>query len=211
MGRESTCTCECDGAQHRIKALIEPPDLILRGEIRQRLPFLELRQIHADSERLRFTFQGKPFALVLGTTLAAKWAHALTAPPPSLAKKLGITPDTLVRVIGPVDDTALRDALSSANSVADKDVDLILARVNTPTELSKALRAAAKQLALRVPIWFIYPKGRGHALTENDVRSTALAAGIVDTKVAAVSATLTALRFVKRRDDLDRVGCPSFP
>jgi hypothetical protein len=31
------------------------------------------------------------------------------------------------------------------------------------------------------------------------VRSTALATGIVDTKVAAVSSALTALRFVKRK------------
>jgi hypothetical protein len=54
-------------------------------------------------------------------------------------------------------------------------------------------------LAARVPIWFIYPKGKGHALSENDVRSAGLAAGIVDTKVAAVSPTLTGLRFVLRR------------
>jgi hypothetical protein len=56
-------------------------------------------------------------------------------------------------------------------------------------------------LQKRVPIWFIYPKGRGHALTENDVRATALAAGIVDTKVCAVSPTLTGLRFVRRKSE----------
>jgi hypothetical protein len=33
------------------------------------------------------------------------------------------------------------------------------------------------------------------------VRSTALATGIVDTKVAAVSSTLTGLRFVQRKNE----------
>ena len=116
-----------------------------------------------------------------------------------MPKKLGISGDTVVRLIGAVDDDALRAALSSAKAVAEKNADLIVARVNTPDELAQALRTTAKQLAARVPIWFIYPKGRGHALTENEVRSTGLAAGIVDTKVCAVSASLTGLRFVRRR------------
>jgi hypothetical protein len=131
--------------------------------------------------------------------LAGKWLTTLTTSPPSLAKKLGISADTVVRVVGPVDDDQLRAVLSEARAVADKDPDLILARVDTPEELATSLRTTAKQLAARIPIWFIYPKGKGHPLSENEVRSTALAAGIVDTKVAAVSPTLTALRFVRRR------------
>jgi hypothetical protein len=104
-------------------------------------------------------------------------------------------------MIGPLDDEPLRTALSTAKSIADKHADLILARVNTPEELANALRVTADQLAARAPIWFIYPKGKGHPLTESDVRSTALAAGIVDTKVASVSPALTGLRFVRRREE----------
>ena len=199
MGREAQCECECNGESARVKALIEPPELILRGEIRRRLPFSQLKQVRAEGRFLRFLCGPDTFVLALGNAIAEKWAAALTTPPPSLAKKLGISADTVVRVIGAVDDEALRQALSSAKAIADQDPGLILARVNTPQELASALRTAARQLAARVPIWFIYPKGRGHALNENDVRSSALATGIVDTKVAAVSPTLTALRFVKRR------------
>jgi hypothetical protein len=200
MGREAECECEWNGARSRVKALIEPPDLILRGEIRRRLPFVELKQIRADGEQLHFAAGDETFALVLGDAMARKWVKALTTAPPSLAKKLGISGDTIVRMIGAVDDDALRATLSSAKTVAEKNAELILARVNTPEELAKALRTAAKQLAARVPIWFIYPKGLGQALTENDVRSTALAAGVVDTKVCAVSPSLTGLRFVRRRE-----------
>lgn len=194
--------CKWNGKQATVKALIEPPDLILRGEVRRRLPISKLEQIHTEDEQLCFTFQGDSCALLLGNALAAKWAATLTTLPPTLAKKLGISADTVVRMIGAVDDDYLRAALSEAKAVAEKNADLILARVNTPEELAKALRTTAKQLAARIPIWFIYPKGKGHALNENDVRSAGLAAGIVDTKVASISPTLTALRFVRRRDDL---------
>lgn len=200
MGRESECECECNGARSRVKVLLEPPDLILRGEISRRLPFSALKQVRADGERLLFTVGSETFALALGSAMAQKWMKALTTPPPSLARKLGISAEVVVRMIGVVDDDALQAALSEAKNVAENNPDLILARVNTAAELAASLRTIAKQLAAGVPVWFIYPKGRGHALTENDVRSTALAAGVVDTKVCAVSPTLTGLRFVRRRE-----------
>lgn len=200
MGLEAECECECNGTRSRVKALLEPPELILRGQVRRRLPLATLKQIRAEGDVLRFNSGNDTFSLAIGAALAEKWAHALTSPPPSLAKKLGIAPETVVRLIGEVDDEALRAALATAKAVADKGADLILARVNTPAEVASVLRAAAKELQARVPIWFIYPKGRGHALTENDVRATALAAGVVDTKICAVSSTLTALRFVRRTD-----------
>jgi hypothetical protein len=159
-----------------------------------------LKQVRTDGGRLRFAFQGENFALNLGNALSLKWSKALTTPPPGLAKKLGISEDTVVRLIGRVDDDALEAALGMAKAVSDKNADLILARVNSPGELARALRTATDQLAARIPVWFIYPKGKGHAMTEAQVRSTALAAGIVDTKVAAVSPLLTGLRFVRRRD-----------
>src|SRR5579863_7151352 len=157
MGNEAICECEWNGSRHKVKALLEPPDLILRGEIRRRLPFAELNEIRAKGDHLSFLFQGESFALALGGNMAPKWARRLTSPPPGLAKKLGITAETLVRMIGPTDDPALREALSAAaQTVTDKNPDLILARVNTPADLTRALRTAAMHLADRVPIWFIY-------------------------------------------------------
>lgn len=200
MGREAECECECNGARCRVKALIEPPELILRGGMRRRLPFSALTDVGADGEMLRFACGPDRFALAVGAAMAEKWARTLTTPPPTLAKKLGITADTAVRVIGEVDDENLQSAIGLARAIRDKNPDLILARVNSPAELSASLRKASTQLAARVPIWFIYPKGRGRALSENDVRAIALAAGIVDTKVCAASPGLTALRFIRRTD-----------
>jgi hypothetical protein len=199
MGRQASCSCVCSGTQHNVKALLEPPELILRGELRRRVPFAEIKNIAADGEWLRFEINQEPLALQLGTAMAAKWAGALLQPLPTLAKKLGITSATTVCMIGSVDDGALRAALNDARALTKSKGDLILARVDTPSDLKAALAKALSQLSCGTPIWFIYRKGPGHPLNENQVRATALAAGIVDTKIAAVSPELSALRFVKRR------------
>jgi hypothetical protein len=191
--------CNWNGEKAEVKALIEPPELILRGGIRRRIPIAAMKQIRAEGEGLLFSFNGEAVALALGNEAATKFAKALTTPPPSLAKKLGITAESVVRTIGEIDDRALEKAISEAKEVTNRSGDLILARVDTPVELTAAIKKAADDLSRGVPIWFIYPKGPGHALNEHIVRATALATGIVDTKVAAVSAALTALRFVKRK------------
>ena len=199
MGREAVCTCIWNGEKSKVKALLEPPDLILRGEIRRKVPFSKMKNVKADGDLLQFKFENDSVALELGTTMAAKWADALVKPPPSLAKKLGITSETTVRMIGPVDDPLLKSALAEAKAVSQRKGELILARVDTLADLHAALDKASAQLKAGVPIWFVYRKGPGHPLNENQVREIALATGIVDTKVASVSAEFSALRFVKRR------------
>jgi hypothetical protein len=213
-----------------VKALLEPPELILREEIRRRIPFAKMKNVGADGDWLRFTFEGEPVAVQLGDGMAAKCADAMLKPPPTLAKKLGITPETTVRTIGPMDDAALKAALEVAAAVSNSKGDLILARVDTPADLNAALAKAASETKSGIPIWFIYRKGddvaaneaivkaagdAGHAAgvplavhaTElvvakngNLVRETALATVIVNTKIASVSAEFSALRFLKRRN-----------
>lgn len=199
MGREAMCACDWNGSVAQVKALLEPPELILRGELRRRLRFDSLREVRADGDALRFAWQDEPVSLALGSAMAAKWVQAILKPPPSLAAKLGITAATRVRVIGEVDDAALRKALAEGADAGSRDADLIVALVNTRADLANTLRSAAAQLARGVPIWLVYRKGPGHPINENDVRSAGLAAGVVDSKVASVSPALTGLRFVKRR------------
>jgi hypothetical protein len=199
MGREATCVCVWNGEKSRVKVLLEPPELIVRGEVRRRVPFSKMKNVKADGDLLHFKFESDSVALELGLVAAAKWADALLKPPPTLAKKLGITSETTVRMIGPVDDTALETALAEAKVLSQRKGELILARVNTSADLNAALEKAADQLQTGVPIWFIYRKGAGHPLSENQVRAAALQTGIVDTKIVSVSAEFSALRFVKRR------------
>ncbi len=200
MGREANCTCEWNGASAQVKALLEPPELILRGSIRRKIPFALMERVTANGERLHFTLGADNICLILGAKMAATWAKALLTAPPTLAKKLGLAPASTVRIIGTIDDDALYQALIEARQVATGSAELVLARINTPAELKAAFRKASDLVARGVPLWIVYRKGPGHAINESDVRSSGLAAGIVDVKVASVSAQLTALKFVKRKN-----------
>jgi hypothetical protein len=121
------------------------------------------------------------------------------APPPTLAMKLGITPDTRIKVIGSVDDEALRNALAEGQMVARGVADVVIARVNSRPELEGAIERSLNHVLNGAHLWIVYRKGKGHAINENDVRDTGLAAGIVDVKIAAVSEQLTGLKFVRRK------------
>jgi hypothetical protein len=199
MGREANCVCEWNGAPAPVKALLEPPTLILRGGIRRKIPFAAMERVTAEGERLLFNFDGDKVCLLLGEAMAAKWAQTLLTAPPTLAKKLGLARASTVWVMGTIDDGALQLALAEARQIATSPAELIVARVNTPAELRAAFRKSANLLASGVPIWIVYDKGPGHAINESDVRSTGLAAAVVDVKVASVSPQLTALKFVKRK------------
>lgn len=177
-----------------MKALLETHELVLRGGIRRRIPFSEIRQMRVKGDSLRFLVEGEAVALMLGSDTAGKWAKAVLNPP-TLAKKLGISKGTTVRVMGEVLDEALEEALRESDRVKTGG-DLLVACVETPEGLEKALKTAAKGSA---PIWIVYRKGPGHAVNEAAVRAAGLATGLVDTKVAAVSVVFTAMRFNQRR------------
>jgi hypothetical protein len=205
MGREANCICEWNSTgtpaqTARVKALIEPPELILRGEIKRRIPIAQMKQVAAQGARLRFRAEGESFSLELGEAQAARWAQALLKPPPTLAHKLGIVPGCTVRVLGTIDDEALSEALSGARVTTRGAVDVIVARVSTRAQIADVWKKAAAQVAGGAALWMVYPKGPGHAINETDVRDAGLAAGFVDVKVAAVSARLTGLKFVRRKN-----------
>jgi len=198
MGREANCVCEWNGKTERVKALLEPPDLILRGAIRRRIPFSAMKRVGVDGGRLRIDC-GDRLWLDLGEAMAAKWAQTMLAPPATLAKKLGIASGSAIRSIGKIDDDALGKALREGRMVTRGPADLIVARVNTQAELAGAFEKTADLLKDGAPIWIVYRKGPGHAIGESNVRATGLAAGVVDVKVASVSAQLTGLKFVRRK------------
>jgi hypothetical protein len=201
MGREAVCTCDWAGTVAEVKALLETSELILRGEIRRRVAFSDIKDVQVRADGLRFKTGGERVELVLGAAVAAKWAAAITSPPPSLARKLGITDKTVVRTIGSIDDENLKAAIAEAARVSSPDADLIVACVDTLEALKASFTQAKAALARAVPIWIVYAKGPGHPLNETAIRTFLRGNGLMDTKVASVSSTLTALRFNLRTSD----------
>jgi len=202
MGQEAECICKSGDIAFTVRALLESAELILRGGMPRRIPFGDMQRVRVEGENLSFSFGEDSISLTLGNNRAAKWAQAILSPPPTLAKKLGITPQTTAQVLGPIDDPVLRAALDEAKEISATRGDLILLRVDSPHGLAAALEQLSEQLAHGVPLWVIYPKGKGHQIDESTVRASVKAQGMTDTKVAAVSSSLTALRFNKRKNQL---------
>ena len=194
MGREAICECTFAGTTTKVKALLESEELIVRGDIHLRAPLHALHHVRVESESLCFNLDKGPIRLELGAAVAKSWAKKIKSPPPSLADKLGITGKT-VRTIGLISDKALDSAINSAAQISPRNPDLILSHVDTPGSLATTLREAKAQLARSIPIWLVYRKGAGHQLNESAIRTCLRAKGLMDTKVASVSAELTALRF----------------
>lgn len=195
MGREAICECDWAGTTANVKVLLESTELIVRGDIRKRIPIKALNSVEAWSGWLRFNVDGEKVQINLGAPLAEKWVTAIKTPPPSLARKLGITNKPIVRIISDIADESLKEAIAEAGQISATNPELIVACVDTPESLAAALRQAKPQLLKSIPIWIVYPKGRGHMLDEATIRAALRGNGMMDTKVASISSALTALRF----------------
>jgi hypothetical protein len=197
MGREATCHCNWGTEEGDCKVLLEGRELILRSGLRRRVSFSAMSGVLARGSNLVFSVGQDHVELGLGPEAAQRWAKAMQTPPPSLAGKLGISRTTRVSVIGKVECEELKEALSEATPATAKDVDLVLLCVNSQSELQQQLAART----YTSPLWIVYPKGTKSEVKESDLRHLLRSLGFVDTKVASVSARLTALRFVQRKSD----------
>lgn len=118
--------------------------------------------------------------------------------PKSLLDKLGVKPGHVVSVLG-VDDAGFRrDLAARAAAVSDgrprRGSDLVFLGAQTPAGLRRLARLR-DAIAPDGAVWVVWPRGRPQ-LKEDQVRAAAIAAGLVDVKVAAFSATHSALKLV---------------
>jgi hypothetical protein len=136
--------------------------------------------------------------LSLGGKPRLVWAGAITEPP-TLAKKLGISTSKAIAVFGSLQDEALEDAFTKATPSLGRESELIFLLAQTPEQLETLLKRCEAEMTSRTPVWVVYPKGKGKPLSESHIRATLRGEGMVDTKVASVSANVTALRFSRRK------------
>ena len=180
-----------------VTAHLDATELTVRGAFRARAPLASLRDVRADGEALRFRTGADDVVLILGRA-AHRWADALAKPPPTLAAKLGITAQTRVLAVGAPGDGELGRALAVGIATTEEP-DLIVARVDAADTLARIAFEHAALIERRVPLWIVYTKGEGAPLGETAVRAMLRERGLIDLKVASVSATLTALQFARRR------------
>jgi hypothetical protein len=125
-----------------------------------------------------------------------------------LPKKLGIKDQFRVLLLdSPADVKAdLKDSLATCQIIKDGrgPLDFAMIFVKSAADLKKKFSQVAKQLAPAGMLWVSWPKkasGVSTDLTENDVRSIGLQAGLVDVKVCAVNEIWSGLKFVIRVQD----------
>ena len=189
-------------------ALLETDEIRFReagdGGLRVRIALRDVTRVEAVGGVLEIVgAAGESLHLELGERVAARWAEKIRSPK-GLLEKLGVKADTAIAIVGELVgelSSALEARASEGRSPEGPRRAASPAIVFLAAEEKRALsRVAALRKALRddAAIWIVYPKGQAH-LKELDVLVAGRAAGLKDVKVARVSETHTALKFVVPR------------
>jgi hypothetical protein len=116
----------------------------------------------------------------------------------SRTEKLGVKPGTHVALRGLKDDAFLAELRDAGAKVAARmgvgPYDIVLVRLDAADELPSLADARAR-IAANGMVWAVWPKGR-KTLREDDIRSFALASGLVDVKVMSFSDELSGLKLM---------------
>ncbi len=120
-----------------------------------------------------------------------------------LARKLGIGPGCVVRLVDPPPGFARALAPLPEGATVRKGLgrgDLVVWFVRSRAVVARGARAMGAR-AGRGGLWIAWPKkssGRAGDLSQAEVRRLGLAAGLVDYKICAIDATWSGLRFARR-------------
>jgi hypothetical protein len=189
MGREARCTVRHDGREAEARARLETDELTVRTPFRLTIPRSRIASTNVRGDELDVAFDGGSVTLVLGEREAARWAHDI-AHPRTLADKLGVKAGQRVRLVGDADP-----ALTGAGErITDGDADVVFVAAESPEDL-RLIGALQDQITSDGAIWVIRPKGRPD-LTEAMVIAAGRDAKLHDVKIARVSDTHTAMKFV---------------
>lgn len=125
----------------------------------------------------------------------------------SLVEKLGIQADTVVGMVSAPPDfrETLGDLPEGAElrEGASVESNLFLWFVRSRAELEKNVPQMV-DLAAQGPLWIAWPKKASRMatdLTQQQVRDTGLAAGLVDYKICAIDKTWSGLLFTRRKPE----------
>lgn len=123
-----------------------------------------------------------------------------------LARKLGIRAGAAVALVGAPPRWAIPDlpeGVAVGNGLGADPVDVVVAFVRARAEVAAGLPALRAAIRRDGSLWFAWPRrAGGHTsdVTESGLREDVLPCGLVDTKVAALDADWSGLRFVWRRE-----------
>jgi len=201
MGREASCTTRVGNETAEVNALLESTTVVLRGALKRKWDIAALKNLRVEGEELRFEAGEEAVALLLGEKEAGKWLTKLQTPPPTLAAKLGVSPENPALLIGPTVgtlDPVLAEALSHGLTGNVKEARMLVAVISKPGELERMADFHATMLCKTV--WVVHQKGRDAFPSDAEIRMELRSRGYVDNKTSAVSDKLTATRYVRTEE-----------
>lgn len=193
MGRETVAHAEWQGQTAEVKAIAEANEVILRGAIKARIPRDAITGLCLEKGLLTIDLGAEQLRLDLGATEAEKWLTLLRTSPPSLAAKLGISPEKPAFLLGETDDPALTEALAGARTGDPASASVVISVISADQDLSHTLN-----FSFRNPdkaIWCVYRKGKAANPGDATIREAMRNAGFRDNKSCSVSERLTATRY----------------
>jgi hypothetical protein len=192
MGQELTCRATCGKQSGQGKAMFETNEILFRGDFRLKIPLKSITKAEARGGKLSLTFPGGPAAFELGGH-AEKWLVRIQNPR-TLMDKLGVKPKVRVNLDGAFDEEFLKQLDARSPERVASDADIVFYAASTQTGLRK-LPSLQARIKSNGAIWVIYPKGRKE-ITEMEVIRAGREAGLVDVKIASISATLTGTKMM---------------
>jgi hypothetical protein len=121
-----------------------------------------------------------------------------------LPQKLGLRPGLKVYVDGAPDHLDELLGGSTYSTRLPREIDVTLLFSTSLARLERRLPVVIERTASNGTVWVCWPKKASRVptdLDENVIRDLGLAAGVVDVKVAAVDATWSGLKLVRRLRD----------
>jgi hypothetical protein len=197
VGNEIKCAIRIGKKRSEGKVLLETSEIIFRGDASLKIPFAEMKSVHALNGDLLVRVGDELLAFEVGETAAAKWREKILHPK-SRVEKLGVKSGMRVALLGSFGEDFLKELEKMkcvVNSVAiTGGTELIFAAAEDSKELS-LLAKCAKKMKGAMGLWVIFPKGQKE-ITSTGVISAGREAGLTDIKVMAFSPTHTGLKFV---------------
>jgi len=193
MGTEVAGTVTVGGQKVNVRGDFASDHVTFSGGRRGEVPYKLIQVVSTAKGILRLRVDGLIMEFPLGQKVD-RMANKIRKPP-TLMEKLGVEAGLRVASTGAVPRSLQRQLEAEAPSAkTGGSLDLLFFGAGS-LEALDGLEGLRNRLAPSGGLWVVYPKGR-RDLREADVLAAGRALGLKDVKVARISESHTALKFV---------------
>jgi hypothetical protein len=197
MGTEAHGTLTVGGQKVNVRADFASDHVVFSGGRRGEVPYSAIQVVGTAKGILRLRVDDAPMEFPLGDK-AERIANKIRKPP-TLMDKLGVKPGLTIAAID-VPSSLVKQLKAAVADTQDRrpgrPVDILFVGADSAEALD-AIAGSVDRVVEGGSLWVVYPKGRQDTIREADVLAAGRAAGLKDVKVARISPSHTALKFMR--------------